>query len=272
MTEVIVPEIPPVMPGRFAGRTAVVTGGASGIGRACVDRFAREGARVVVIDRNRAAADEVLAAMHEQKLDVRFQELDLSDEEATRQAAETLARDLGEVHVLVNSAGIVHVGGQQSSPFVENGLKGWDLLVNVNLKAIAILVHGMLPALTKNGASIVNVSSESAFKARPYKWIYDMTKTGLLSVTRSMAAALADNNVRVNAVTPGGTITEMHTNDAADPIARREEMEKLKTPCLLGRLAQPHEIAAAIAFLASDDASYITATTLQVDGGLQKLS
>ncbi|MCY6381900.1 SDR family NAD(P)-dependent oxidoreductase [Hoeflea prorocentri] len=262
----------PVTPGRFAGRTAVVTGGVSGIGRACVDRFAREGARVIAIDRNRTAADAMMAEFHDEEADVRFLELDLSREEATRRAAETLADDLGEIDILVNSAGVVHVEGQQNSPFVENGLKGWDLLVNVNLKAVAVLVHGMLPALTKNGASIVNVSSESAFKARPYKWVYDMTKTGLLSMTRSMAAALAEKGVRVNAVTPGGTITEMHTNDAADPEAMREQMGKLKTPCLLGRLAQPHEIAAAIAFLASDDASYITGTTLQVDGGLQKLS
>lgn len=272
MTESTAKQASPAAPPRFAGRTAVVTGGVSGIGRASVNRFAREGASVVVIDRDRKAADRTIAELKQEGHDIRFVQLDLSDSEATRAAAEALARDVGTIHILVNCAGLVHVDGKQDSPFVEKGLNGWDTLTTVNLKAVATLVHGMLPALIKGHASIVNISSEAAFKARPNKWIYDMTKAGLLSMTRSMAAALAKDGIRVNAIAPGGTVTEMHTNDAPDPAARRLEMTQMKSACLLGRLAQPEEIAAGIAFLASDDASYITATTLQVDGGLQKIS
>ncbi|WP_083988813.1 SDR family NAD(P)-dependent oxidoreductase [Devosia geojensis] len=262
---------PTAIPGRFSGRRVVVTGGAAGIGRACVDRFIDEGAEVVILDHNGEAGERVLAEIRARGKDARFVALDLSDSAATEAAAKALDSELGAIHVLVNSAGLVHVDGRQSNPFVERGLAGWDPLTTVNLKAIAILVHGMLPALTAGRASIINISSEAAFKARSDRWIYDMTKAGLLSMTRSMAAALVSRGIRVNAVAPGGTITEMHLNDSPDPEAKRAEMEKQKTASLLGRLARPHEIAAAITFLASDDASFITATTLQVDGGLQRL-
>jgi NAD(P)-dependent dehydrogenase (short-subunit alcohol dehydrogenase family) len=271
MTEVTTLGTPITFPGRFTGRTVLVTGGAAGIGRACVDRFIDEGAQVVIVDRNVDAGERVLNEIKGRGKDARFVALDLSDSTATEAAAHALNSELGTIHALVNSAGLVHVDGRQSNPFVERGLAGWDPLVTVNLKAIGTLVHTMLPALTAGRASIVNISSEAAFKARSDRWIYDMTKAGLLSMTRSMAAALANRGIRVNAVAPGGTITEMHLNDAADPEARRREMENTKTASLLGRLARPHEIAAAITFLASDDASFITATTLQVDGGLQRL-
>jgi len=252
---------------RFVGRIAVITGGASGIGHATVDRLAGEGATVIILDRNRHAAEQVVEEQERLGRSVRFVELDLLNELDIASVAKLLVSELPAINILGNCAGLVHINGKPDNPFIESGLTGWDTIVGVNVKGIAALVHALLPALIVGKASIVNVSSEAAFRARPNRWIYDLTKAALLSLTRSLAASLASYGVRVNSVAPGGTITEMHLNDSTDPEARRRELETARTASLLGRWAQPHEIAAVIAFLASDDASFITGATIPVDGG-----
>ena len=119
-----------------------------------------------------------------------------------------------------------------------------------------------------NGGAIVNISSEGAFRARSDHWVYDASKAGLLSLTRSMAVEFNDYGIRVNAVAPGWTVTEMHFGDADEPEEKRQELlSRENGGCLMNRLGRPEEIAAAIAFLCSADASYITGTTLHVDGG-----
>jgi NAD(P)-dependent dehydrogenase (short-subunit alcohol dehydrogenase family) len=130
------------------------------------------------------------------------------------------------------------------------------------------VTQALLPLLKREGAAIVNVSSEGGFRARPGQWVYDATKAGICAFTRSIAAELAPHGIRANAIAPGWTVTEMHFGAAPDPAARRQELEDLQHGrSLLKRLARPSEIAAAIAFLASEDASYVTATVLHVDGG-----
>jgi NAD(P)-dependent dehydrogenase (short-subunit alcohol dehydrogenase family) len=254
-------------PGRFGGRIVVVTGGASGIGRASAQRFGQEGATVVILDRDTAGAERVAAEISAAGGTAHVRELNLLDEAATERVAASLVQDFPEIYALVNCAGVVHIDGKQDSPFIEGGLAGWDVLVGVNLKGAANLVHGLLPAIIAGRGSVVNVSSEAAFRSRPNRWIYDVTKAGVLSLTRSLAASLAPYAVRVNSVAPGGTITEMHLNDYSDPEAARAELKAMKQPNLLGRMADPAEIAASIAFLSSEDASFVTGTTLAVDGG-----
>lgn len=253
-----------VFAGRFEGRCAVVTGGVSGIGHAVAERMAAEGARVIVLDRNAELWPSVQEGLGEQSA---FVQVDLGDlESIDRAAAEIVALSPG-IDSLVNAAGLVHIDGEQQNLFFESGLRGWDLLMNVNLRGPAALALVLRDALARDGGgSIVNISSEGQFGARDSRWVYDATKAGLLSVTRSLAAAFIGLGVRVNAVAPGGTLTEMHLNDVQDEDGERR-LREMKLPNLMQRFAEPEEIAAVICFLASDDASFMTGATVAVDGG-----
>jgi len=246
---------------------AVVTGGASGIGRATAVRLAAQGHHVVVLDRDGPGAAAVVAGVVAAGGSAEHRVLDLLDLDDVAAAAADLAARHRAVHVLVSSAGVLHVDGRPDSSFLEGGLAGWDLLVGVNLKGAAALVHGLVEPLTAGRGAIVNVSSEGQFAPRPNRWVYDVTKAGVVSLTKSLAASLADRGVRVNAVAPGGTVTEMHWAGAEDPAAARRAMEEARPANLLRRFARPEEVAAAICFLASEDASFITGVTLPVDGG-----
>jgi NAD(P)-dependent dehydrogenase (short-subunit alcohol dehydrogenase family) len=252
-------------PERFNDRCAVVTGGVSGIGRAVVERMAAEGARVIVLDRNAKLWQEIQPALGPS---VEFVEVDLGELDSIATSAARVTSLSDRVDVLVNAAGLVHIDGKQQNLFFESGLRGWELLVDVNLRGPAALALELREALTRRrGGAIVNVSSEGQFGARDSRWIYDVTKAGMLSLTRSLAAAFVGHGVRVNAVAPGGTLTEMHLNDVKnDPDAARH-LREMKLPNLMQRFASPGEIAAVICFLASDDASFMTGATVAVDGG-----
>jgi NAD(P)-dependent dehydrogenase (short-subunit alcohol dehydrogenase family) len=252
------------MTDRFEGLTSVVTGGVSGIGRATARLLAVEGSRVIVVDR---AGDAWSSCRTDLGADARFVRADLSDGPSLARAAAEITDLTGRVDVLVNCAGVVHVDGRQENPFLDRGLAGWELLIAVNLWAPAALTHALRAELIAAEGAVVNVSSEGQFGARSTRWIYDLTKAAILSLTRSTAAAFAEHGVRVNSVAPGATITEMHLDDFGGPAAGREVLQRIELPNLLRRFAEPEEIAAAICFLASRDASYITGTTLAVDGG-----
>ncbi|WP_308796455.1 SDR family NAD(P)-dependent oxidoreductase [Agromyces silvae] len=252
---------------RFDGRVAAVTGAASGIGRATALRLAAEGAHVVVIDRAAEDAERTTTAIRTSGGSAETVVVDLGDDAAVSAAGTSLATRHARLHALANCAGVVHVDGSQENPFLERGLTGWDLVMGVNVRGLAGLVLAVAPALVAARGAVVNVSSEAAYRARAGRWIYDASKAAVVSVTRSMAAAFAPDGVRVVGVAPGGTITEMHLQDHADPEAARERMRHGANGNLLNRLAEPEEIAAAITFALSDDASFITGTTLAVDGG-----
>lgn len=248
-------------------RVVIVTGAASGIGRATAARFGAQGAHVILLDRDLPGAEATAAAIQAGGGVATARALDLASEESVSEVASAIAAAHPKVHGLVGCAGLVHVDGSQQNPFLERGLAGWDLLFAVNVRGMAQLVHELVPSLTAAQGVVVTVSSEAAYRSRAGRWIYDATKAALVSVTRSMAAALADSGVRVVGVAPGGTITEMHLQDHDDPEAAREHMRAVEGSNLLRRLAEPEEIAAAITFLASEDASFITGTTIAVDGG-----
>jgi len=250
--------------GRFASRCAVITGGVSGIGRAVAERMAEEGAHVIVLDRNAQLWREIQPTFDSS---VDFVEVDLGDLDSISSAATRVVALSDTVHVLVNAAGIVHIDGKQHNPFFDSGLRGWELLVDVNLRAPAALVFALRQALIRGRGAIVNVSSEGQFGARDGRWIYDVTKAGILSLTRSLAAAFVGHDVRVNAVAPGGTLTEMHLNDVRDDPGAEQRLREMKLPNLMQRFATPQEIAAVICFLASSDASFMTGATVAVDGG-----
>lgn len=249
------------MTGRFDGRVAFVTGGARGIGRATVERLASEGARVAFCDLD---ADVGGQAAAEIGYDVRFFSCDIADEHQIAGAvAHTLAA-LGDVTVLVNNAG-VNANFDMATMTTDE----WDRFMAVDLRAAWLtakhVVAGMQDA---GGGAIVNVSSMHGFVTLKGFFPYAAAKSGLLGLTRSMALDYGERGIRVNAVCPGFIRTRL-VQDSIDlnPDPKAAEAAMLRGVALQ-RMAEPAEVAAAIAFLASDDASYITGASLMVDGGL----
>ena len=247
----------------FQDKYVLVTGGASGIGAATAERFAQAGAHMIIADVDDARAGAVMDRIQRAGGRVEFLHVNLADEDSIAAAGRELCRRLDGLHALVNNAGIV-----RSVAIVDTGREDWDAQVAINLHAPALLTKALLPLLEQAKGAIVNISSEAAFKPRANNWVYDATKAGICALTRSMAVEFAPLGIRANTVAPGWTVTEMHFGAADDPQARKAELEShVNANCILRRLGRPEEIAAAVVFLASDDASYITGTVLHVDGG-----
>jgi len=237
------------------GRVCIVTGGAQGIGEACVRRFAREGAKPVIVDvddtRGRALAKE---------LDALYVHCDVGDKaDVDAVVAQTLAAH-GRIDVLVNNAGIF-----KAADFLEVTEADFDAVLRVNLKGSFLMGQAVAREMAKSGrGAIVNMSSVNGVLAIPNISSYNVSKGGINQLTRVMALALADKGIRVNAVAPGTIATEL----AAKAVLTSEEAKhRIMSRTPMKRLGEPGEIADAVAYLASDAASYITGEIVVVDGG-----
>lgn len=244
-------------------KVAIVTGAARGIGLAIARRFVSDGARVVVADIDEdggSRAVEDLGALGA----VRFIRCDVGDSADVASLVAGTVQAWGSVDVLVNNAGIVH-----GADFLEVEEADFDRVLRVNLKGAFLAgqaaARQMVAQIATGGApgAIVNVSSINAIVAIASQVPYSVSKGGLSQLTRVMALSLAPHGIRVNAVGPGSIMTDMLTAVNADPEARTRMLSR--TP--LGRIGDPAEIAAVAAFLASDEASYITGQTIYADGG-----
>ena len=250
----------------MAGRVALVTGGGGGIGEATGRLFAEEGAAVALVDSDPAAAEAAAEGILRDMRGSRVIALaaDLTSEiECQRVVAETLAA-LGALHTLVNVAGV-----RLYTALAEADAKGWEFILGVNVLATAYSSKAALPALRASSrGTIVNLSSVYGVKGRTGMGQYDTTKAAVLGFTRALAVEEAPHGIRVNAVCPGGTITPYHIRRAAAQGVSEAEMRTQRThDNLLGRWAEPREVAYPILFLASDESSYITGATLMVDAG-----
>jgi NAD(P)-dependent dehydrogenase (short-subunit alcohol dehydrogenase family) len=247
--------------GRFAGRRALVTGGASGIGRATARRLAGEGARVALLDRDAAVA-RVAAEMG-----VAAARADVADERSLEAGVERAAELLGgPPDVLVSSAGVYRV-----EPLLDTAPEGWDAVLAVNLRGTFLAGRAVVRRLAAAGlpGAIVNLASTAALVADASEPTagYNASKAGVVALTRQMAAEWAPLGVRVNAVCPGVIDTPM-LRLMDDPAAGRAYLHD-HVP--LARLGTADEVAAVVAFLASDDASYVTGAALPIDGGATAL-
>jgi NAD(P)-dependent dehydrogenase (short-subunit alcohol dehydrogenase family) len=254
---------------RFENKIALITGGASGIGRATALRLSAEGAHVIIADKNAALAKQTVAQITEQGGAATFVETDLAEDESVQETGHIVAERFPALHILVNNAAILRRGTIEDGAWLEN----WEIETRIGLRGWVLMTQVLLPLLKKEGGAIVNTSSEAAFLGRSRLLVYDAIKAALVSVTKTMAQEFVDYGIRVNAVAPGWIVTEMHFAEHPEPQARKQELESLSIPsCIMKRLGRPEEIASAIAFLLSDDASYITGTTIHVDGGRVGLS
>ncbi len=249
--------------GRFRGRTAIVTGGASGIGRAVVEELAREGASVSFLDMSSSGAD-LAAELADQGADVMFCHGDVAEESFCREAVELTVSRWGRVDFLVNNAFSFNAKGLDATA------EDWDRVMRVGPVAYALLAQLVVePMKRAGGGAIVNVSSISAFIAQPNRWTYNTAKGGVHTLTKCMALDLAPYGIRVNSVSPGWIWTQ-EVNKAAG--GDRERWEPVWGQFhMLERCGDPVEVAGPILFLLSDDASFITAADLAIDGGYQGL-
>ncbi|HEY1457788.1 MAG TPA: glucose 1-dehydrogenase [Solirubrobacteraceae bacterium] len=245
---------------RFEGQIALVTGGASGIGAHTARRLAAEGARVAVGDINEDGAGEVAG-----ELDGLAVKLDVTDTDSVARAVERIQAELGPIDVLINNAGT-----DLFSFFVKTDPGLWDFVLGVNLRGVLAVTHAVLPGMQERRCgAIVNVASEAGRVGSQGSAVYSAAKAGVIGFTKAIAREAARYRVRVNAVAPGPIETPLLN---AAPKVYGEIGERLKQGMIdatqLGRSGEPQEVAAAIAFLASEDASYVTGQTLGVSGGL----
>jgi NAD(P)-dependent dehydrogenase (short-subunit alcohol dehydrogenase family) len=263
-----------ICPERFVDRVAAVTGAASGIGRAAAVRFAREGATVAVIDRNRGGAEEVAAEIATRGGSARAYGCDIASGTEVAAAADAIARDLGPIDVLANVAGIGDPPGLEGIETLDDAR--WDLVMAVNVNGTFYWCRAVLPGMAARGkGAVVTVSSLAGrSKSANAGLAYTTSKAALLGLTRHLAFDYGPRGVRVNAICPGGVDTPMLR--AAASLAVSEEEVQARAALVaayahfmpIKRLSTSDEQAAAIAFLASDDASYINGVSLDVNGGL----
>lgn len=249
---------------RFQERVVLVTGAARGIGRGCAEYFLREGASVLLADIDAEAGRETANALADAAISpdaVRFVQCDVSDRTSVQQAVDLALSTWGRLDVCVANAAIVH-----GADFLDLEEEDFDRVLDINLKGVFLTGQAAARAMVRcgNGGSIVNMSSINADVALPNQVPYCVAKGGIQQLTKVMALSLAEYGIRTNAVGPGSIGTEMlESVISSDPDARKKALSR--TPA--GRLGRVEEIAAVTAFLASDEASYVTGQTLYADGG-----
>jgi NAD(P)-dependent dehydrogenase (short-subunit alcohol dehydrogenase family) len=245
---------------RFTGQTAVVTGAGSGLGRATAIRLAAEGAAVACLDLALDAAQQTAVAIRETGASGRAYHVDVSEPTSVRAAVAAAASDLGRPSVLVNCAGIGKFANSHEMPFED-----WSRIIGVNLTGSFLMAQAVLPHLLGDGGNIVNIASNAGLMGQPYSAAYCASKGGVIQLTRALADEYLKRGVRVNAVAPGGIATPLQQAFRLPPDADPKAIRKLVSP--LG-MAQPEEVAALIAFVASNEARYMTGSIVSIDGGL----
>jgi len=244
---------------RLKDKVAIITGGGSGIGRATAELFAREGAGVVVADYNADAGQEAVQAIQDTGGDAVFVQVDVSDWDQVQNMVQAALDAYSGVDILFNNAGVLIFG-----TILDTDEASWNRLMSINLTGVFLCSKAVLPhMISRGGGSIINASSSTgAHDAAGNSAAYVASKGGVALLTKAMAIDHAGDNVRVNAVAPGPTDTPMLADNFSP-----EELVDFAATFPMKRLGQPEELAQAVLFLASDEASFVTGCVLAADGG-----
>jgi len=245
-------------------KTALVTGGGSGIGRAICLRMAREGARVAVLDINVENAQETVGLIEDGGGTAAAFGADIADYEAIRAAVASVEDALGPVDILVNNAGWDHAAG-----FLETTPELWRKVIDINYLGPIHLQHAVLPGMVARGSGrVVNIASDAGRVGSSGESVYSGCKAGVIALTKTLAREMARAGITLNTVCPGPTDTPLFRSFAGDTEQGEKLVNALTRAIPMKRLGQPQDYPGIVAFLASDDAAYITGQTISVSGGL----
>jgi 2-hydroxycyclohexanecarboxyl-CoA dehydrogenase len=249
---------------RFDNHTVIVTGGGGGIGGATCRRFAQEGASVAVFDLNLDAAETVAAGIRAEGGRAQAFRCDITDRTSVDAAVIAAEKDLGAIDVLVNNA-----GWDVFKPFLKTVPAEWERLIAINLTGALHMLHAVLPGMAeRKRGRIVNVASDAARGGSSGEAVYSACKGGLVALSKTLAREHARQGITVNVVCPGPTDTALLAGVAEGARDPAKLLEAFRSAIPLGRLGQPDDLAGAIAFFGSDDASFITGQVVSVSGGL----
>ncbi|MCL6571998.1 MAG: glucose 1-dehydrogenase [Bacillus sp. (in: Bacteria)] len=245
---------------RFLGKTAIITGGGSGIGRSSAIRFAKEGACVAVADIDSVGGEETKGMITEAGGEAIFVKTDVTNSEQIKALINTTTTTFGGLHILFNNAGI----GNTEVRSVDISEEEWDRVVDINLKGVFLGIKYAIPELIKAGGGvIINTSSLLGLKGQKFVAPYNASKAGVIMLTQNAALEYGKYNIRVNAIAPGVIDTKIIDVWKKD----ERKWSIISRANALRRIGTPDEVANAVLFLASDEASFITGATLSIDGG-----
>ena len=246
---------------RFEGKVVLVTGAASGIGKATALRFGQEGASVAVCDRNVEGANAVANAIREAGGDAIGVACDVSDVVSAKASIATTVQRYGRLHILTSVAG---VGGFART--VDETMEHWNQLIAVNLTGTFIMVQNALPHILETKGNIVVTASTAGIKSHPYAAAYCASKGGVVMLTKALAVEYARKGIRINCVCPGGVDTPIIQQFSLPPGGSQAQLMRIAP--IMDRMGAPAEIAGAITYLASDDATYVNGSIFVVDGAM----
>ncbi|MFD1737344.1 SDR family NAD(P)-dependent oxidoreductase [Bacillus salitolerans] len=245
---------------RISGKTAIITGGGNGIGRATAILFGKEGANVVIGDTDIDSGYKTERYLRELGYNALFVKTDVSRADQIINLVQSAVRTYGALHILVNNAGI----SNSNVKSIDLSEEEWDQVIDINLKGVFLGIKYAVPEMIKNGGgSIINTSSLLGLKGQKYLAAYNASKAGVVLLTKNAALEYGKNNIRVNSIAPGVVDTKIIDGWKND----ERKWSIISTANALGRIGTPEEIANVVLFLASDESSFITGTTISVDGG-----
>lgn len=245
----------------------LITGAGSGIGRATAILFAKEGAKIVVADINEEGANETVRLIKVNGGEAIAVKTDVTKENDIERMVKISVQKYGKIDILFNNAGVSLIGN-----LIDTTEEEWDRTININLKGIFLCSKHIIPEMMKQGGgTIVNAGSEAGIVGHANYTVYCASKGGVIELTRAMAVELAPHNIRVNCTCPGWILTPMAEREFPKfyPGKSREEaIQSIAKSTPMGRIGKPEDVARAVLFLASDEASYVTGAALRIDGGL----